>query len=59
MTVKQVEASCWGRPDHINSKESRRGVSEQYVYGNGRFVYLHNGIVTEVQVQAIGRQRDR
>lgn len=59
MTAKQVEATCWGKPDHVNRKELRRGVHEQYVYGDGRFVYLHDGVVTEVQVQTAGRRRDR
>jgi hypothetical protein len=55
MKAAQVEATCWGKPNHINRKESSRGIHEQYVYGDGRFVYLHNGIVTEVQIRAGGR----
>ena len=31
--------------------------SRQYVYGDGRFVYLHNGVVTEVQIRTVGRQQ--
>lgn len=57
MAVKQLEATCWGKPLNINRKESRNGVHEQYVYGDGRFVYLHNGVVTEVQIRNAGRQR--
>jgi hypothetical protein len=57
MKAAQLDATCWGKPDHINRKESSRGIHEQYVYGDGRFVYLHNGVVTEVQIRAVGRQQ--
>jgi hypothetical protein len=56
MKAAQVEATCWGKPIQINRKESSHGIHEQYVYGDGRFVYLHNGVVTEVQIRATGRQ---
>jgi hypothetical protein len=51
MTVKQVEATCWGKPDHVNRTEGTAGVSDQFVYGEGDFVYLRNGIVTSVQMR--------
>lgn len=57
MKAAQVETTCWGKPIDINRKESSRGIHEQYVYGDGRFVYLHNGVVTEVQIRTTGRQR--
>jgi hypothetical protein len=57
MSAAQVVATCWGKPNHINRKESSHGIHEQYVYGDGRFVYLHDGAVTEVQVRTTGRQR--
>ena len=57
MKAAQVEATCWGKPNHINRKESSQGIHEQYVYGDGRFVYLHDGVVTEVQIRTAGRQR--
>ena len=44
MTAKQVRATCWGEPDHVDRRETARGVTERYVYGDGR-VILHNGIV--------------
>ena len=49
MTSKQVRATCWGEPDHVDRRETARGVTERYVYDNGRVV-LHNGIVTSVQI---------
>jgi hypothetical protein len=57
MKAAQVEATCWGKPNHINRKESSHGIHEQYVYGDGRLVYLHDGVVTEVQIRTTGRQR--
>jgi hypothetical protein len=50
MTRNQVEATCWGKPDHVDRRETARGITERYVYGKSRFVLLHNGIVTSVQI---------
>lgn len=55
MTAKQVLATCWGKPDRVDRRETARGITERYVYGKSRFVLLHNGIVTSVQVS--GRLR--
>jgi hypothetical protein len=49
MSAKQVRATCWGEPNRVDRRETARGVSERYLYGKGRFVLLHNGIVTSVQ----------
>jgi hypothetical protein len=49
MTRKQVEETCWGKPDRVDRRETARGVTERYVYGKNRFVLLHNGTVTSVQ----------
>lgn len=49
MTAKQVEASCWGKPDHVNRRQTARATTDQYVYGDGRYVHLRNGIVTSIQ----------
>jgi hypothetical protein len=49
MTYKQVEATCWGKPDHVNRSETAGAISDQYVYGDDRYVYLRNGIVTSIQ----------
>jgi hypothetical protein len=48
MSAKQVLATCWGKPEHVDRRETTRGVTERYVYEGGR-VILHNGIVTSVQ----------
>jgi hypothetical protein len=50
MSAKQVRATCWGEPDRVDRRETARGVTERYVYDKSRFVLLHNGIVTSVQI---------
>ena len=51
MNAAQVAATCWGRPQYVNTKIRKTGKYEQYVYGDNKFVYLHNGIVTSVSVK--------
>jgi hypothetical protein len=55
MMRKQVEETCWGKPDRVDRRETARGVTERYVYGKSRFVLLRNGIVTSIQIS--GRLR--
>ena len=49
MSRQRLEATCWGKPDRVDRRETARGVTERYVYGRSRHVLLHNGIVTSVQ----------
>lgn len=56
MNVKQVKATCWGKPDHVNRRQTAKGVREQFVYGDHRYVDLHNGIVTSIDT---GGMRER
>jgi hypothetical protein len=49
MTAAQVEATCWGKPGHINQTHTADGTSDQYVYGDGRYVDIQDGIVTSIQ----------
>lgn len=53
MTVKQVEATCWGMPDHVNRRQTAKGIREQFVYPGNRYVDLHNGIVTSIDIGGI------
>ena len=48
MLSSQVLDSTWGEPKKVNKTTYSWGVSEQWVYGNGKYVYLENGIVTAV-----------
>jgi hypothetical protein len=56
MNAAQVKATCWGPPQYVNTKIRKSGKYEQYVYGDNKFVYLRNGIVTSVSVK--GRSPD-
>lgn len=49
MTAEEVENSTWGKPDKINKTTTEYGVSEQWVYDIGKYIYLDNGIVTAIQ----------
>lgn len=48
MTAKQVLASCWGKPERINTTILSSSRREQWVYGS-QYVYVDNGIVTAIQ----------
>lgn len=49
MTTSELSASTWGNPKDKNKTTTANGVSEQWVYGSGRYVYLDNGVVTAIQ----------
>jgi hypothetical protein len=51
MNAKQLMATCWGKPQYVNTTMRKTGKSEEYVYGDNRFVYLRNGIVISVSVK--------
>lgn len=51
MNAAQVAATCWGPPEYVNTKIRESGKYEQYVYGDDKFVYLRNGIVTSVSMK--------
>ena len=48
MTAKQVEATCWGKPDRVDRLKTVRGVTDRYFYAKGRVV-LQNGIVSSIK----------
>ncbi len=49
MTVDQVIATCWGKPETVNRTETGKIIFDQYVYSGGRYVYLRNGVVKSMQ----------
>ena len=49
MTAEEVRNSQWGAPDDINSTTTANSVTEQWVYGNGRYLYFEDGILTAIQ----------
>jgi hypothetical protein len=49
MSAKQVEATCWGKPDHVDRLKTAKGTTDRYVYDQGR-VIIKNGIVTSIKI---------
>ena len=49
MSELDVKMSSWGEPNEINRTETKYGVREQWVYDDGRYIYLDDGIVTSIQ----------
>lgn len=48
MNDLQAQAS-WGKPDSINRTVTSHGVTKQWVYGSGTYIYLSNNLVTAIQ----------
>ena len=48
MSAAQVR-QVWGSPVRINKTVSAGGVSEQWVYSNGQYLYLTHGLVSAMQ----------
>lgn len=48
-STSDVIANSWGYPDRINKTTNAYGVREQWVYGNGRYLYFENGVLTTIQ----------
>jgi hypothetical protein len=51
MSRKQLEATCWGKPERVDRRETARGLTERYVYSDTRSVLLHNGVVTSIRIR--------
>lgn len=49
MSPEEVNSSSWGSPEDKNRTTTKYGVSEQWVYGDGRYVYFNDGEVTTIQ----------
>jgi hypothetical protein len=49
MSADDLEASRWGRPASVNRTTTSNGISEQWVYGGNRYVYVKNGRVVSIQ----------
>lgn len=46
---KAVLKMSWGQPQTVNKTITQFGVSEQWVYGSGNYVYLKGDVVTSMQ----------
>lgn len=41
--------SSWGKPERINRTQSAYGTREQWVYGNGNYLYFRDGVLESIQ----------
>lgn len=49
MTSLVVRSCGWGEPESVNRTITSWGVSEQWVYGDGRYLYFRNGRLDAIQ----------
>ncbi|OXS75491.1 hypothetical protein B1B04_07175 [Lysinibacillus sp. KCTC 33748] len=49
MTKEEVEASLWGQPETINRTVTEYSIHEQWVYGQGQYLYFTDGTLTSFQ----------
>ncbi len=49
MTPADVEASSWGKPQRIKTTTNKWGERQQWVYGNGNYLYFEKGVLTSIQ----------
>lgn len=42
-------ATNWGKPKHVNRTTTAKGNVEQWVYGDGNYLYFTNGRLTAIQ----------
>ncbi len=49
MTAGQVLATQWGKPRSVNKTTTAYGTREQWVYGDGNYLYFENGLLTAIQ----------
>lgn len=49
MTKTEAQNSTWGRPSKINKTTTAYRIHEQWVYGNGKYLYFDNGYLTSIQ----------
>lgn len=47
--TKQMCIESWGMPEDINKTTGNYGTHEQWVYGNGNYLYFENGKLTAIQ----------
>jgi hypothetical protein len=49
MTTERVFQSSWGKPFRVNRTTTATRNIEQWVYGNGRYLYFEDGVLTAIQ----------
>ena len=49
MSAQDVIDSSWGKPSKVNRTTNQWGVSEQWVYASGNYLYFKDGVLTSIQ----------
>lgn len=49
MTPAEVKKSSWGAPHSVHRTVNAYGVSEQWVFSSGNYLYFENGKLTSIQ----------
>lgn len=49
MTKEEVLGSSWGRPQKVNTTTNAYGTREQWVYGNGNYLYFEGDRLVTIQ----------
>ena len=49
MSAQNVIDSSWGKPSKVNRTTNQWGVSEQWVYASGNYLYFKDGVLTSIQ----------
>lgn len=49
MSMDDVRASSWGKPQSINTTTTATTERQQWVYGNRSYLYFQNGTLTSIQ----------
>lgn len=49
MTEDEVVVTSWGKPQKVNRSVNQYNTREQWVYGNGQYLYFTDGILTSFQ----------
>jgi hypothetical protein len=51
MSKEEVLMSSWGRPESINTSAYTFGTREQWVYGNGHYLYFQNDVLSSISTR--------
>lgn len=49
MTADQVKECGWGKPNYVNRTITKSTVTEQWVYGDGVYLYIRDGKLVAIQ----------
>lgn len=47
--TKEMALEAWGKPQDVNTTTTKYSIREQWVYGDGNYLYFENGKLTAIQ----------